>query len=357
MMGEMWWKRMVNSVRFLDDAQDFIESGKSVILNFPDAIPWLDIMTEELGQRIRRTTDSKTFEIRDVSTPVIEDKKSRVLPPGEYLFRNFCKESDRNTYWPTTHKCYERFMSSCKTSPLNRRFLCAVGINSGSASAWVKSVTEYLETCEMEEHGIFILVTQGANVRSSEYMECLQFSDYITDYDCMMLCLTMISSLPCSRTQKLYLAEVASNISCNNIENAGLLVSAETELIKNPIKVVKEVFNDNNIKCTRIEEKVNSGVWEAQIRLVFPKLEDFRNKIIQKYESKIQKFLPITNSMNERIDKARDLEIGQLYTVCLNKNIVDHGELELLKKMRKARNDLAHRNPLSFSQIKDLGIF
>lgn len=356
-MGEMWWKRMVNSVRFLEDVQYFIDSGKSVILNFPYAVPFLDVMADEISMRVSQ--NDKNFEVHDVGEPIKLDGETteRIANSGEYILHKFCPKSIRVRYLPTVHISRERYVASCKDTPLHTLVVCAVGIDPHNAQSWIKSVNEYTENCTTEEHGIFILVTHDANVRSSGCVECLQFSDYITDYDCMMLCLTMISSLPYSRIQKLYLSEVASNIANNNVENAGLLVSAEADLIREPIETTKKIFEENNIKCTRLEEQVNDGVWEAQIRLVFPRIEDYRSKIVKKYETKIQKYLPITNSINERIDKANDVEIAQLYTLCSSKGIADRSECKLLEKMRKARNDLAHHNPLTFKQIMDLGIF
>ena len=40
MIGELWWNRLVNSVRFLDDIQIAVMNEKSVVLFFDDEIPW-----------------------------------------------------------------------------------------------------------------------------------------------------------------------------------------------------------------------------------------------------------------------------------------------------------------------------
>jgi uncharacterized UPF0160 family protein len=47
MIGELWWNRLVNSVRFLDDIQIAVMNEKSVVLFFDDEIPWQDIMIEK----------------------------------------------------------------------------------------------------------------------------------------------------------------------------------------------------------------------------------------------------------------------------------------------------------------------
>ena len=70
---------------------------------------------------------------------------------------------------------------------------------------------------------------------------------------------------------------------------------------------------------------VETAVWKAQIKLVFPELEDFRRNLVQKYSDKIKNYLPITSSSGERIDKPSDVEIGQLFYIAgkgkfLNKN-------------------------------------
>lgn len=349
MMGVMWWTRMVNAVRFLDDAQEALEEGRSVLLHFSGEVPWAEIMADELCQRLAGFTDSRTFDVHDVS---------HVTEPGAYLFSHYCSEEERRKYWPSKHISHMRFMAGNPNIPLNRRYVCLTGIPSGKAEQWVRAVSEYLEHCrENEEHGVFIMVTQNANVRGSEQIACLQYSDYVTDYDCMMLCLTMLSSLPCSRMQKLYLAETASGIAQNNVEIAGLLISEGMELARAPLTVSRRVFEENGIPTARLDETVSAAVWEAQIRLVFPKMEDFRRALVQKYERKLEHFLPMKSAAGERIDKPFDLEVGQLCYICKGNKLLEHSEYEMLGKMRAARNKLAHRDALSYDELMQLSIF
>lgn len=46
--------------------------------------------------------------------------------------------------------------------------------------------------------------------------------------------------------------------------------------------------------------------------MAFPRLEEERREIIQKYECKIQKHLLVTSPFGECIEKVSDMEIGQL---------------------------------------------
>ena len=70
MTGTLWWSRLVNSVRFLDDAEDSVMDERSVILLFDTEIPWQDIMLETIEQRLADRTDNRTF---DVFKPVVGD--------------------------------------------------------------------------------------------------------------------------------------------------------------------------------------------------------------------------------------------------------------------------------------------
>lgn len=194
------------------------------------------------------------------------------------------------------------------------------------------------------------------NVPGSKHLTTFRYNDYVTDYDCMMLCLTLVSDLKCSRAEKMYLCEVASNIAHNNVELAAMLASRRTNLIQNPYNVSAKVFEENEVKVTNLKERVRMAVWEAQIKLVFPKIENFRADLIRKYESKISRFLPIKSSNNDVVDKATDLEIGQLYFICRSQKIIDLPEFEMLKKMRDARNTLAHWEALSYDRLTEINL-
>lgn len=351
MTGELWWSRLVNSVRFLDDIQDALTEYKSVLLLFDTDIPWQDIMIETIESRLNECIDSKTFDVLDVS---------KAESPGQYLMERYCSRDERKKYWPTTHGSQEKFLAQNRVTPLNKRYVCLTGVRPHKATDWVASITEYLENCDStQEHGVFILIVEGAGVSASKRLTAFKYSDYVTDYDCMMLCLTLVSDLSCSRAEKMYLCEVASNIAHNHVELAALLVLEKLKLLQNPIAVAESTYQENGIKVTNLQEVVRMAVWEAQIKLVFPKLENFRAEIIRKYESKIQRFLPIRNANNEKIEKAADLEIGQLFFICKenrDSKITEYAEYEMIRKMRDARNTLAHWEILSYEQLKDLGM-
>lgn len=353
MTGRLWWHRLVNSARFIDDVKDMLVDDKSVLLLFDTDIPWQDIMIETIEQKLADVNDNRTFDILDVST-------SGSSSPGNYLMEHYCSKDERKKYWPTTHGSPEKFLAQNRVTPLNKRYVCLTGIESDNVSKWIASITEYLENCSTEyEHGVFIIILKSASVKASKCLASFKYYDYVTDYDCMMLCLTLVSDIKCSRAEKMYLCEVASNIANNNVELASMLAMSKTSLILNPYDVSAEVFASNGIKVTKLTERVRRAVWEAQIRLVFPKLENFRADIIRKYEDKISHYLPIKSSNNDIVNKASDLEIGQLFFICnanRSKKVVDQLDYDMLKKMRDARNTLAHLEVLSYEDLTEINV-
>lgn len=351
MMEQLWWTRLVNSVRLLDDVEDALRNYRSVVLCYDDELPWEDVMYDVLDQRVLEMTDSRTFKVLDVSG---------AKEPGMFLLNEFCREEERADYWPPQHKTPERFLAQNKSTPLNNRFVCLKGINSHTAAEWVNCVAGYVESCDADsEHGVFILLVKGAVSACPKELKHLKYADYVSDYDCMMLCLTLISEISCDRAEKMYLCELASNLAHNRVELAGILASEKLELVRDPYKVTERVFKEHGIDCeldrNELRESIERAIWEAQIKLVFPKIENFRAEIIRKYETRLLQFLPIKNSNNESITVPADLEIGQLYYI-FGTRLTGKPEFDMLSKMRDARNKLAHWNPLPYQTLKELGV-
>jgi hypothetical protein len=342
-IDELWWQRMSNAVMFISDVYEAIQSGKSVIMNFPDEIPWQDTLTEILIEKIRTVSAEKTVDHHDVSGVAI---------PGEYLMNNYCSEKDKVDYWFSIS--YEEFLSAKKNITLNHRYVFLTGINQTNAESWVKSVSDYLGFCnERQEHGEFILMVKHSNIKAVKNMQVFNYTDYVTDYDCLLLCLNIISSMKCSSGMKTYISEVASNIAGSDIEAAGYMAAEGIELVKEPLKTAQMVSGIQNLT----EDMVTSAIWLAQIKMLFPKLEQLRKSLIQKHLNQIRSHLPYVGSDGERIDEPNALEIGELFSMCHRHKILGNEEFSMLSKMRSARNNLAHWKIMSYSDIIDLHIF
>lgn len=344
--AELWWG-LNNPARFLEDTKEKLRKGKSLILRFDSSVPWQDKMIKSIKNCNIEFAEHNVFDVLDVGS---------VKEPGKYLEEKY---PANEKYWPDPQMSREKFLAKADTA-LNKRCVILTGIKKMElANSWTNSISEYLTNANPEKHGVFVLIVENVSPFERIGLETVNYSDYVSDYDCMVLCMMLVSGLKksekLSKTEKMYLCELASNIAGNNVEIAALLASEGFSLILEPLETVKNVFDRNNIRFTELRKHVNASVWEAQNNLFFPKLESFRSRFINGHYSELESVILGVKSY-ESVESPSDLEIGQLYFICKNimKDLASKQEYNTLEKMRGARNRLAHLQTLSYNELKEL---
>lgn len=120
-------------------------------------------------------------------------------------------------------------------------------------------------------------------------------------------------------------------------------------------RIFEKRLNGNNYSFTKTKNDVNHAIWLAQVRTIFPVLEEYREGFVRKYRSVIERQLPITSSNGERYDDPRDVELGTLKYMADNRLIsLQQKDFEYLNIYRNARNKLSHLTPLTLEEIKQL---
>ena len=98
-----------------------------------------------------------------------------------------------------------------------------------------------------------------------------------------------------------------------------------------------------------------SAVWRAQVVLLFPVLERRRFDFIAKYETPLLRCLPIINSNGDQITEPFDLEIGALYYAVTHTGYAFvPQEVEEIRLCRRIRNLLAHNQPASYADVREV---
>ena len=184
MTGEIFWKRVSNASRFLDDAIDELLSGRSVVLTFEDDIPWKDVMLDVLAEKLLPCLNTCSLD------PYTAEG---VTDPGEFLLRRYFNARDRSNYWPGSGSV-EKFMAE-QNSTMHRRIILITDIPETRSHAWITSVSEYLRYADTEEHAHFLLITSGTTFTGSENISVQSYCDYISEYDCLMLCMNLLSDV------------------------------------------------------------------------------------------------------------------------------------------------------------------
>lgn len=153
---------------------------------------------------------------------------------------------------------------------------------------------------------------------------------------------------------KQYLSELVSNIACNNAELASAYVTENKRFLENPYEVVCEFTNRSKEDLIVPKEKIERLVWKSQIKIVFPLIEEYREKFISRYRSQIATQLPIENNY-ETFETPNDVDIGSLWYLAHRNTIyVSEYDLDCIDIIRTARNTLAHMNVLPYDIVKKI---
>lgn len=343
-IGNIWWTRIANPVRLIDDILNSIYDGKSVAVKYDETIPWYDIMRETIISKLEIFSDNKSFTNHEISS-----KKD----PGEFLMEKYCSSAERSNYWPKAEK--EEFLAKSKSTTLNNNYIFVSIEKSCNAASWVKFVDKYTSYFnEDDEYGMFILYTNDQNIKSTSNVDCYNYSDYISNYDCLMLCMTLMSAGKYSSIEKQYISEVAGQIAGNNENIAGQLVQHGRNLVQSPITITENVFRDNNVKVKEINNYVNTALWNAQIKTVFPKLEQYRAWFIQKHQSSLEAHINLVGTDKYKKNNVVELEIGEIYYICKENRISSKEDFDNLVKVRNARNLLAHWNVIPYKNVIEI---
>ena len=160
---------------------------------------------------------------------------------------------------------------------------------------------------------------------------------------------------------KNYLTELSANILGNDVELCEKCLKHYEDFLKDPytlicrVKSTSKRSNEQQFVFILSREEVNRGIWRAQIKTLYPIIEEYRENFVSRYDSAIRAELPIRSTYGEVINEPWDVEIGTLvYMAARRKLMLDSTEYERLSRYREARNKLSHLNILSIEEIMAL---
>lgn len=337
-----WWEKVNNPATFIADISAALREERSVCIEIGNnTLPWYETFLDHIRDEVHRLDSVRSFMC--VEPP-------RGTDPGEFLMNRFCTEEEKSRYWPT--KKISIFLAECTGTVMNRRYIYVKNIHGVDCAAWQKFVQEY-SSSSPDVKALFLLECDKAD-SSSEHLTVIPYKNYVTDYDDLIMCLSITSPLKCKGYLKSYIADVAEKIGNGDIELAGYLAQTGDILAVSPEKTVRDILR--NMSRTAIDpEQIKTAVWESQINLLFPLLERFRKQFANCKYYELKHFLPISNSLGEMVDNPNDLEIGTMYHIFgQHSNCISEDDFEWLKRCRNARNLLAHNDIVDFRELTEL---
>ena len=349
-MDQIWWERVPNAIAFITDITQSLLDEKSVVIQSEQKIPWYDTMASQVKDTVMQQDSSRRFEvIRNVDDP------------GPYLLQEFCKPEKRATYRPA--KGYAKFFAESDDIVLHSRYLWVHTKSTKMLETWVGFVSEYIKNRgKNKESAVFILEWQGEKTTiSKKGIHAFSFDDYINEYDRIVFSMLASSSVKEGPGIKNYLAELASNIAGNDIELCAACIGRFKEFLKEPYSVIRKIVDNEyrsdggTFSYKGTAESVIHDIWLAQIKTIYPLIEEYRERFVRQHEKAIAKELPFTSSYGETYDDPKDVELGTLVFMADNCLLhISSDEYFLLKQYKDARNKLSHLNVLSVDAIRNL---
>lgn len=341
---------MPNALAFASDIVDNLLNEKSIILNCSKGFPWYSHLAMNIKESVKRQNSSKRFEhVSDESDP------------GAYLLREFCKPGKRADYRPT--KSYAQFFAESDDIVLHERYMWVKIGSKEQLDSWTGFVSEYVKKRgRNRDIAVFILEWAGeGTIQTKKGIKVCSFDEYVSEYDRIVFCTLAASAVRERPFIKNYLTELTANVVGNDIELCALCLENYREFLADPYMAIDKIIvskvrsDGGEFHFEKSQAEVDRLIWLAQIRTVYPALEEYREGFVHHYASVIAKQLPITSSCGEVYRNPEEVELGTLKYMAdngwLNLNQKEYDRLRLNKNVR---NKLSHLTPLMLDEVKQL---
>lgn len=351
---DVWWKRLSDPMHLIDDVVSILLDNRSVVVVFDDSFPWKESFQDTLAQEIEMYQSEMRIKYHTVSAE---------QDPGTFLLQKYCSSELQRVYWPTDSKA--KFLAEHPQSTLHKSYVF-VDLE-GSSDQWLRFIKEYVSFRKADDtHGLFVLLTndrkyldaqknaEEGTVTTDAPIRFLDYTAYVHDYDTYLLCMTLLSQTGLSMQQQQYLAEIAVVLSGGSVMLAGALADRGEELAIKTAMTLRETAEETGISVNSDAAAVRQALWQAQLKVVFPLLEQFRCDLLKAYRSEINYRFNAAPAGVYDCETPDELEIGQLKFLFKNTRILSMEDYNSLEVARNARNCLAHLNYLPYTDMKAL---
>lgn len=351
-MDKVWWNQITNASRLIHLTVDYMLEGKSVMLLLPKRVPWYGKMCEIIESELKRQNSSNTFDV--ICNP--QDN------PGRLLLHKYCSEEKIGQYRPG--KSYARFLADSEDIVLNNKYIWVQNIPDSSFGSWVEFVAEYaLSVKTTASHAVFLLESREEKhfYKCRKGITAISFQSEIGSYDIYTFCALSATAITCRDYMRPYLAQLVCDICREDVELCAECVKLGHQFLENPIKMLEQVItqkcrsNGESYSFTFDQAMVEKQIWKTQIKIIFPMIENYRSYFVDRYQSKIQRYLPISSTNGELFTEPSEVEIGTLnYMAAKGQITINDKERNYLFQFKKARNTLAHLKTLKLQEVEEL---
>lgn len=348
-MDQIWWHQITKANHFIKTVANTILDNKSLILAFPQFVPWRETMYEIIEGILHEENPEYRLVFNNCPQGDV----------GQFLLEEYCKKDKRASY--RYGMSYAAFLAQSEGIVLNSRYVWIKNVSQQKLNEWCPFIADY--NSNLPKHtssAVFILEISDVRIKPKAIkgLSYLNFDDSIDSYDKFTFCALASTDIEIKQHLRPYLAELVSTVCKNDIELCSLCIQHWQKFLSDPRQALKQIIetehhsDESPFDIDISPSSIETLVWEGQIKLLFPIIEQYRSEFVKKHVSAIKSSLPIQNSYGEVIDNPLDVELGSLIQLVGRKKFsLSTTEYNQLDQFRRARNDLAHLSTLEFSRV------
>lgn len=338
-MERIWWGSVPNAARYVQEIVDAIHEEKSMVLVLGENVPWRDFLPALIEERIADISDRS---LRRLACPEEE--------PGAYLLEHYCMEETRLTY--RAGKSHAQFLAEAEGLVLHKAILWIDIADAGKARAWTDFVRDYHKFAKKgaAKPSFILIFSEDYGVgRGCKGLSYHAFSEEVNEFDRFAFATLMAAYGIEQRRFKPYLAMLAATICAEDMELCALCSRYGMEFLRSPGKTLRkiaeeEVRSDGSpFVLDDLYEDLERRIWKAQVKTVFPVIEDRRQAYIERcYDA-----LRAMNLVPEEV------EIGALsHKAAIGELRFPSADVEDIRLLKEARNHLAHIREVPFPLVE-----
>ncbi|MDH6348959.1 MULTISPECIES: hypothetical protein [Brevibacillus] len=336
----LWWNYMSGAARYLQDTVAATSNYRVIVLEEP---PYKEDFFHLLKERLLQCDSS--LQIGQIRA----DEWAQDMDVGEALMNDYAHQVE---YHPMDGTRSEYI---AKNDLLSGRVLMVREMN--CRTKWIDFAIEYAKFSS-QRNGLLVLTYSVTSPlpTARKGMKLLQWSDYVAHYDMQLFASYCIAERPgLTVGLRNYITQIASRMAGTDPELCSKLTVEG--VVNNAFELLRELASDYETARDLVDnpEKVSSIIWEAQIHVVFPIIEEMRRYFIKRYSDELQGELPQRDNFEKLLELPQDMELRHMWYYYFKTNGFHNSNDERsFRLLYEARNQLAHLDLLNSKMIVDI---
>lgn len=358
-----WWQQIPSAARCVARVTQEICAHHMVLLHIPEHLPWKETFRNLVEEGVHAREDRRSLrciEAMDVGTSL-----------GDYLLHHFCKPAVQDGFRPSLG--YAGYLAGCQDTTLGTSYLYLKEVEADVLPAWAAFLGSYREkfrAAKKQAHlsgdgFACLLETTAEEPLAEKGLVEIFLADELTAYDSVIFSAFRAGDAQLYGTPDVvsylrpYLAEVVTQLAGRDTELAAALLQQGQALLETPMEAVSIALEAGRYSdgapfpACFSEDAVHRAFWTAQVRLLFPYLEEQRIAFLERHAEEAKRLLPYENGNHETVSDLPSIEIGKIYYEIGRGGLqASERERDAVALHRSARNDLAHLKPLALDVLK-----